>query len=620
MSFWDENISALGMYHEKLQKKISLLKEEGYSEFVKEDDARDGNKYLVLNVNGADQVMNSRFRPIQEACTYANQFDGLKDYSVSIFFGFGNGLFPREIVKKGTEKSYFVFYEPDLHSFLYAMHQCDLTDLFAHKMMLLYIHGVNETEISIDLPSWLRWQNLPLAEIYPLPKYKEIFPEIYKVYLNLVRDVFMRAHLTVNTLSQFAQRYMYNAIHQYRFFFEATSGLAFRNVFPQDMPAVLVSAGPSLQKNIHLLKDAKNRCFILCVDTALRKLLAEGIIPDAVVSVDPRKWAAYHESFLPYYKEIMWVTETNSNVDVTNAIHSYRNVFLSGEELIANHLFESHGSYLPNLSTGGSVANTGFSLLELWGFSTIIMIGQDLALTGNRRYSDSDVDAEQAALDQGYNLYDVEGYFGDTVKTRDDYLAYLKWFEGVIPTSAFQNVINATEGGAMIKGATNMSLKAALEEYAKIEYNVREIIDSVPKTFDDEAKLQIDGYLHNLPSRAKFFMRQFKEGMNQTERAMTLLSRDNYSMKEYQAIQKKLGDIEASTSQELEFILISNRACDVDQRISREMMVNPEESLGNDEDVLRTLFELYSGFYDAAVEMKDLAEAMVEKLDEEGWK
>lgn len=615
MNYWDDNLVALAKYHVKLAVQLQEMDCKAEDTTVYEMDAKDGNKSLVLELDGAKHVMNSRFRPIQEAVTYVSQFSEMKEYSVSVFYGFGNGLIPKHICNMQFENVYYAFYEPHLQSFLYAMNHCDLTEVFDRDNVRIYVEGLNENELALELPFWVSWKNLPLTEIYPLPKYKDIFLESYKKFLNLTRDVIMRAHLMENTMSMFAQKYLQNSIQMMRFIPESTSAAAFVDVFPKEMPAVLVSAGPSLSKNIQTLKNAKNHSFILCVDTALRRLLAENIIPDAVIGIDPRKYAACREEWKSIYQEMAWITETNSNYAPTEINESYRNIFLSGEELIANDMFERNGVFLPNLSTGGSVANTAFSLLTYWGFQTIIMVGQDLAFTGNKRYSDSNEDAIEQSKEMGYGIYEVDGYYGEKVKTRDDYLTYLKWFEGTVSKLLDRTIINATEGGAMIHGATNMTLEDALSQYAKNEYSVRGIIDSVEKSFSDMQKDGIYEQLKNLPSRAKYFKRQFKEGKSLCERAITLLERSNMNEKEYMQIQKKLSEIDASVSNELEFILISNRAVDVDAKISRDMIVNSDSALQSDKEILDNMKQLYEAFLVAAEEMETESLSMVEKLD-----
>lgn len=618
MSFWDSNIEALGYNHEHLAMLMEKYKELDTSEFVVGETARDGNAVLVLQIDGQSHMMNSRFRPVDEASKYAQQFEEIKDFSVPIFFGFGNGLFAQEICKHGSEEVRFVFYEPSMESFVFVLHEYDLKELFLNVKFRIYVAGVNEREVSLELPSWIEWSNLPLSEMYRLPKYVDLYPYKYKEFLKLVRDVYARAWLVNNTMSEFAQKYLANSVGHLRFLFESTSAAAFIDQFPEDMVAVIVAAGPSLSKNIQYLKEIQGKAFILSVDTAYRRLRAEGIVPNAVMGIDPRKGCMCIPGYAEDFKHIMWITESNSNVAPTNILHSYRTVFVNGGEIIANQQFEKAGVPLPLMGTGGSVANSAFSLLELWGFKTIIMIGQDLALTGNRRYSDVESDAVQDAINQGYFVHEIEGYYGDTVTTREDYLSYLKWYEGAFSNTPVEHIINATEGGAMIAGATNMPFKEAIDTYIKTDYDVNEIIDDIPRTFSEEQKDEIEQIIRDLPNRARYFKRKFKEGKSLCERAQTLLARSNYDEKEYANIQKRLSQIDDMVTNEDEFILIANRACDVDQQITRDMQVNEEETLGSDVDVLKNMEALYAGYLEAADELEQFAISTVELLDQEG--
>lgn len=615
---WEKNIAGIRVCQKSLARLLEPYKDYDYSQVVHEIEAKDGNPVLVLHKDGKEHIMNSRFRPIGEAESYAAQFDTIRDKSVIMFFGFGNGTFPKSIYKRGSmDKVFYVFYEPCMESFLYTMHHHDLTEIFGTLKTHIFVEGINGNGMGALLPDIIDWANMPLAKMMHLPKYRELFPEEYMNFARIIEDNFTRLHMAKNTMSEFALRFMRNVIQNIRYAFEGTSGNAFVNAFPKDMPAILVAAGPSLSKNIQVLKEAKNKAFILCVDTAFRRLMAEGIDPDAVIGVDSRKWVACQENYLSHYQNIMWIAETICNAGVTREIHSYRNVILDSGDQINNAIYEKAGCPLPSLATGGSVANTAFSLLELWGFETIILVGQDLALTGNRRYSDVDNDADKEALEKGYNLIDIEAYDGGTVKTREDYRTYLKWFESAIAITDAKRVINATEGGAMIHGAVNMSLKDALNQYALKEYDVRSLVDAVPKTLNEEQKDELEEWIRNFPKRSEFFIRMFKEGRDLTQRGITLLGRGNFNEKEFAKLKKRLGEIDDSVSNELEFVLICNRASDVDRRIAREMTISDADE-ESPIDVLNSMHELYCGFLEAAEDMKLSAEDLVWWMDEEG--
>lgn len=615
---WEKNIAGIRVCQKSLARLLEPYKDYDYSQVVHEIEAKDGNPVLVLHKDGKEHIMNSRFRPIGEAESYAAQFDTIRDKSVIMFFGFGNGTFPKSIYKRGSmDKVFYVFYEPCLESFLYTMHHHDLTEIFGTLKTHIFVEGINGNGMGALLPDIIDWANMPLAKMMHLPKYRELFPEEYMNFARIIEDNFTRLHMAKNTMNEYAQNFMTNVIQHTLFAFEGTSGNAFINVFPKDMPAILVAAGPSLSKNIELLREAKGKAFILCVDTAFRRMMAEGIDPDAVIGVDSRKGAAYQEEYVSHYKNIMWIAETICNYRVAVSVHSYRNVILDSGDQINNAIYEKAGCPLPSLATGGSVANTAFSLLELWGFETIILIGQDLALTGNRRYSDKDIDAEKEALEKGYNLIEIESYDGGVVKTREDYRTYLKWFEAAIAVTDAQRVINATEGGAMIHGAINMTLREALDKYATKEYDIRAIIDAVPKALNEEQKDDLEIWIRNFPKRADFFVRMFKEGRDLTQRGMTLLNRGNFDEKEFAKLKKRLGEIDNSVSNELEFVLICNRAADVDRRIAREMTVSDGEE-ETAVDVLNSMHELYCGFLEAAEDMKHTADDLVWWLENEG--
>lgn len=618
MSYWEQNIEGIKVCQKSLARLLAPYKDMDTSDVVSEILAKDQTPALVLHVNGKDHVMNSRFRPMVEAESYASQFDEIKDKSVVMFFGFGNGTFPKAIYKRGSDDLvFYIFYEPCLASFIYTMHHYDLTELFGTLKTHIYVEGVNADGMGALLPDIIDWANMPLAKMMHLPKYRELYPESYKHFAHIIEDNFSRLHMAKNTTSAFAKKFMENVIMHMRFGFEATSGAAFVDAFPQELPAILVSAGPSLSKNIDVLKQAKGHAFILCVDTAFPKLMGAGIEPDAVIGVDANKWEACDRDYNYCYQRVVWIAETICNVDVTHCIKSYRNVMLDSGDQINNDIYKKAGCELPSLPTGGSVANTAFALLELWGFETVILVGQDLALTGNRRYLDSDKNAEEQAAQKGYNIIPVEAYDGGSVNTRDDYYTYLKWFESEIAITDCKRVINATEGGAMIHGATNMPLQEALEQYAKESYDIRAIIDQVPRTLTERDKDELEKRLLDFPKRASYFIRMFKEGRDLTERGITLLNRGQAEGKEFSDLQKRLGEIDASVSNELEFVLICNRASDVDRKIARELTVKEEQD-ESPVDIMQSMHELYEAFLEAAKDMKEYAEAMVKQFELEG--
>ena len=97
-----------------------------------------------------------------------------------------------------------------------------------------------------------------------------------------------------NLLTHFenGRTYFENAVRNFCFAGDPVAGGLFGNF--EGVPLVLVSAGPSLDRNVRQLAGIDQRCFILAVDTALRPLLAAGIEPHAVMIADPSRLNAQH--------------------------------------------------------------------------------------------------------------------------------------------------------------------------------------------------------------------------------------------------------------------------------------------------------------------------------------
>lgn len=92
-----------------------------------------------------------------------------------------------------------------------------------------------------------------------------------------------------NTEIRYSAVEMDNLFHNIKYLCEGSITTQLCDIIPTNIPAIIVSAGPSLNKNIMELKRAKNKAFIVAVDTAVRPLVNAGIIPDMYVIVDGLK-------------------------------------------------------------------------------------------------------------------------------------------------------------------------------------------------------------------------------------------------------------------------------------------------------------------------------------------
>jgi hypothetical protein len=238
------------------------------------------------------------------------------------------------------------------------------------------------------------------------------------------------------------------------------------------VPALIIAAGPSLDKNIDQIHKAVGRAVIICVDTALPNLLEHGITPDFVTSID------YQELT---YEKIAGVAShpacrqtnlicTSWVTDMVPKVFPFNTVFWAfNNHALENWMNVSMGGRLA-VGGAGTVAHLNFIAATTMGCDPIIFAGQDLA------YSDSDSRSHAGnvflrsdetirnMLDTGKEVMWVKGVMEPKVPTNRVFYGHKNMFEKLIK-KADRQVINATEGGAFIEGTKVMPLAAAVDAF-----------------------------------------------------------------------------------------------------------------------------------------------------------
>jgi hypothetical protein len=255
-------------------------------------------------------------------------------------------------------------------------------------------------------------------------------------------------------------------------------------------PAVVVSAGPSLNKNAHLLPQWKDRGVIISVGTALKKCVEVGVTPDLVVALESN-------DILSQFAGVEQIRDAFTALLVKCHPRLWE-LPARGGFFVGNHtadvywLFDLLGCSEAILTFSGSVSTAAFSLAAFMGCSPIVIVGQDLAYgetgeshapgadTGGDFSVDRQTIAEVRAQpgSRGADFLLVEGYHGGQVVTKANLRNYLLWFEQYIPKAQAEGVrvVNATEGGAKIHGPEQLTLAEATAQFLSEPFAVGEAI------------------------------------------------------------------------------------------------------------------------------------------------
>jgi len=243
-------------------------------------------------------------------------------------------------------------------------------------------------------------------------------------------------------------------------------------------PAIIVSAGPSLRKNKHLLKDARDRAVIIAMQTTLQPLLEMGVEPHFVTSLD------YHDISTRFWEKLPQTLRTQlvAEPKASSAIFDLNPgpLWLLGNDFAENLLSEMKLNKA-KLPSGATVAHLAYYLAEYLGCDPIIFVGQDLGFSDGLCYtpgtSYEDVwrpelgrfctvemkQWEQIVRDRNI-LRRVPDYQGRPMYTEARLFTYLQQFERDFARSR-SRIIDATEGGVLKRRATPMKLSDALSSY-----------------------------------------------------------------------------------------------------------------------------------------------------------
>jgi hypothetical protein len=314
----------------------------------------------------------------------------------------------------------------------------------------------------------------------------------------------------------------------------------------QDRPGLIVSAGPSLNKQLTLLAENQDLFTILAVDTVWPILHANGIVPDAVLALDPLNVPSWPVNGL--HEDTLLVADIGTSPQLVWSNHQ-NHVITSCHEVIMS-MIDAIGGKAGRMGTGGSVATSAFNLGVHLGANPLVFIGQDLAHTDGKDHADGyAAERDEAEFKRRFELgYDVDGYYGGKVRTEHQLLFYKTWFEEQIRQLSDKLVINATEGGAQIAGTVQLPFAEVCREIRATSLRKTKLPSpGLTKVNPDHMKQLCDG-LTRLLTRIESFRDLAERGMKSsrnvgkqpTTRQLRDIDKINQEIRNYCEMTKKV--------------------------------------------------------------------------------
>ncbi len=393
--------------------------------------------------------------PEPEASEWVKSFKETASRTV-ILFGGGDGKIIRKLLDVLDAKSMILVCEPLKHDYE------ALTDKLRDARVIPIDFSEDPTQFRDELIKQVDFYSIARMDVCAHPAYDSAFPREYSLFVRMVGDNRERLLVNMNTMTRFRDEGTIHILENIEAISKAYFISNLMKTEVSEMTAIIVSAGPSLDKNIEDLRTAKGRALIVAVDTALKYMLARDIVPDLFVTIDPDKPM---DNFADGRVRDIPVIFDEQTPSALLREHRAAKILYNCRDY-PKRLFESCGAVVEkNIASGGSVATAAFAICCDLGIKNIILIGQDLAYTGEQTHAGGVV---SAGVNGDIGTVMIDGIDGTKVRTRSDWIGYLRWFEHTIELTRQEKpemrVIDATEGGALIRGTEVMTLKEAIAQ------------------------------------------------------------------------------------------------------------------------------------------------------------
>ncbi len=544
MTIYEENLKALSAKYSRMDELIEEAKEKMEPELeIIEEVSYDGEPIIKVQKEGKTCYLNGKRNTKEPAEKWVETLGKLPNNAPVFIMGLGNPSYLKELAEHTKKKITIIIYEPSFQIFLHFLEHVSIAEWMEKHMITFFVKGIkgmDEQAMRGMAGRVLTYESIPFSRRLVLPNYDVLFPDEVLGFVKVMFDIADFELSQYSTQISFSTVTVKNMLDNIKYLCNGYKTIQLVEVIPRDIPGILVSAGPSLNKNIKELKRAKGKAFIIAVDTAIKPLLSEGIIPDMFAVVDGRKPLSLVEK--EEAKEIPLLGTLSASSAVLE-YHTGMKFFYNEGYAVSDHILLKQDMDFGSVETGGSVATTAFSLLYKIGLPCIILVGQDLAYTGDKSHADGTF-ADVMKKEDTKNYITVEGNTEEKVPTTEILKLYLKWFGDYIAAAKKYDpnfrVINATEGGAKIEHTEIMTLHDAIEQECTKEVDIQACLKKLPPMLNEENRKWAEEYLDSFPD--KFL--EVAKSANKTRKLYKKLEqtckRKNIDTKEYQSLLKKI--------------------------------------------------------------------------------
>lgn len=472
---FENNLEIWGRSHPKEALLLPYLDTSGLS-ICKTDK---GELNLCRVSEGKKEFYHSSEGAMDEANEWFSKIDS-NHVGVLYVYGIGLGYY-YEAAKNWLHEDggrFIAFLEDDLAVLKKFFETKQATEILEDpQVLIVYIQDLTSKK---EMLGSLFWKvALSKAQVSALNYYKVAKQNIY---LSLCHEIAYGSELKkalIDEYLQFGSAYFFNCYRNISYLYESYIGSKLYGKF-QNVPAIICGAGPSLEKNMHLLKQLRERALIFAGGSAINILNSASIQPHFCAAIDPNEAQNVRLSNAQAY-EVPFFYRNRLGHSAFKTIHGPR-LFLTGSGgYDISEYFESKLDLeSDDLDEGRNVINFMMEIAKKLGCNPIIFVGTDLAFTDRKTYSEGvvfDPKVEQETLDIYANFESTglvkKDIYGNPIYTLWKWIAEAEWIGDWAKENPQLKLYNCTEGGLGFPNVQNLPLKKLSEESLKDQFDLQ---------------------------------------------------------------------------------------------------------------------------------------------------
>ena len=457
---FQKNLQALFQQDEILAARLWGMEEMAdYDVFV----GKDPIDINIINNKTLKYVYENPVKDVQNILeSVENEY---KRYPIMYFYGLGNGILYKALLKNETHQKIIVV-EPEIEIIYAVLNLIDLSDeLSSERLTLFYSEFANYTQFyylacNSKFTAYAKIYNLQIHSPF-YDQFSDDYAEINQSFAkaisqmvaghgNSIDDNLIGVRNNIENLTAMLTNYSYVDLIKKRYKLMDT--------------AVIVSTGPSLDKQLETLKKFAPYVTVISLDASLPILMKHGIKPDYVTSIERVEATSsfFKKRDKKIDKDVYFIIASLTHKKTIKNILPRRLVLtMRPQQNETSFGLKGYGY----LGIGHSTANQAYQLAYVLKHKNIVLIGQDLAFA-----PDGKSHATGHAFAQADEYLYVKAYGGEgEVRTTYVWDKFRNQFEADIEQSSKKDVTtyNCTQGGARIEGSIEKPFLETMQELCK---------------------------------------------------------------------------------------------------------------------------------------------------------